>query len=185
MPAYPPLSAETFYHVYHRGNDGLDIFLESRNYHFFLERYRKHVSPVADTFAYCLMRNHFHFLIRIKSEEEWPSDKIPERRVGDLLNSYAKAFNKAHNRSGSLFQKKFRRVEITTQKQLEAVVCYIHKNPQTHGVVDDFRDYPYSSYQRLLSDEPTALLKDEVLAWFGSRDGFIEAHISDIRDFEN
>lgn len=178
MPHRPPLTPETFFHVYNRGNNREDLFREARNYHFFLGRYRKHVSPVADTFAYCLMRNHFHILLRIKRVDEWPDTRTPERRFANFFNSYAKAYNEAYQRTGSLFQERFHRVEISSPAQLEHVVCYIHRNPQKHGFVKDFRDYPYSSYQRLTSDEPTALLREQVLSWFGSKDEFIQAHLS-------
>jgi len=55
-----------YYHIFNRGIDGTNIFLEERNYAYFLNLYAKHIEPVAETFAYCLMRNHFHLLARIK-----------------------------------------------------------------------------------------------------------------------
>jgi len=58
------------YHIYNRGNNRQDIFVEERNYRHFLQLYARYVEPVADTYAYCLLRNHFHFLVRIKDEEE-------------------------------------------------------------------------------------------------------------------
>ena len=63
-----PLIAGEFYHLYNRGIDGTDIFLEDRNVRHFLRLYREHVHPVIDTFAYCLMKNHFHLLVRPKRE---------------------------------------------------------------------------------------------------------------------
>ena len=178
MSIRPPLSPNAVFHVYNRGNNREDLFREERNYHFFLERYRKHVSPVADTFAYCLLRNHFHLLVRIKLAEAWPDARTPERRFANFFNSYAKAYNRAFQRTGSLFQERFHRVEIMTQRLLEVVIRYIHRNPQSHGFVQDFREYPYSSYPRLISDEPTALRREEVLEWFGSKAAFVDAHMS-------
>ena len=55
-----------YFHIYNRGNNGEDIFLEARNYAYFLKLYQKYICPIADTYAYCLLKNHFHFLIRIK-----------------------------------------------------------------------------------------------------------------------
>ncbi|WP_445665227.1 hypothetical protein [Fodinibius sp. AD559] len=60
----------TIYHVYNHGNAEDLIFREDTNYAFFLKRYQKYIPPIADTFAYCLMPNHFHFMVRIKSREE-------------------------------------------------------------------------------------------------------------------
>lgn len=65
-----PLEPGTFYHIYNRGINGTSIFFEHKNYKFFLEKYAKHITHVADTYAYCLLKNHFHFLIKTKSEED-------------------------------------------------------------------------------------------------------------------
>ena len=65
-----PLLPDTYYHIYNRGINGETIFKQERNYSYFLHKYNKYISPIADTFAYCLLKNHFHFLIRIKSESE-------------------------------------------------------------------------------------------------------------------
>jgi putative transposase len=65
-----PLLFDTCYHIYNRGTNGGNIFIEERNYEYFLKLYEKHIAPVADTFAYCLLRNHFHVDVRIKSEKE-------------------------------------------------------------------------------------------------------------------
>lgn len=145
MPSPPPLAPQELYHVYNRGNNREDIFREARNYGFFLDRYAHHVSPGADTLAYCLMPNHFHILVRVRAQEAWPDNRLPERRLANLFSSYAKAFNNTYRRTGSLFQKPFGRVAITSPEQLQHIVCYIHRNPQQHGFVGDFRDYPYSS----------------------------------------
>ncbi len=70
MPSPPPLLYDTYYHIYNRGNNREDIFVEERNYSYFLDLYAKYIEPITDTFAYCLLKNHFHFSIRIKSEKE-------------------------------------------------------------------------------------------------------------------
>ena len=70
MTSPSPLLYDTYYHIYNRGVNGEDIFVERRNYDLFLRLYEKHLTPVADLFAYCLLRNHFHLSVRIKSEEE-------------------------------------------------------------------------------------------------------------------
>jgi len=58
------------YHIYNKGNNKENLFIGEKNYFYFLNLWRKHISPLADTFAYCLLKNHFHFLIRIKLEEQ-------------------------------------------------------------------------------------------------------------------
>lgn len=65
-----PLNPGCIYHIYNRAIGSEKLFLNNENYSFFLKRYRHFISPVADTFCYCLMPNHFHFLVRIKSDIE-------------------------------------------------------------------------------------------------------------------
>ena len=70
MTSPSPLLYDTYYHIYNRGVNGENIFVEERNYDLFLRLYEKHLSMVTDLFSYCLLKNHFHVLVRIKSEEE-------------------------------------------------------------------------------------------------------------------
>ncbi len=66
MPNPVPLQPGHYYHLYNRGNNREDLFRAERNYRYFLELYAYHIEPVAETFAYCLLRNHFHLLVKIK-----------------------------------------------------------------------------------------------------------------------
>ncbi|MEO7839369.1 MAG: hypothetical protein ABIU06_08475, partial [Anaerolineales bacterium] len=70
MTSPSPLLYDTYYHIYNRGVNSENIFIEERNYDLFLKLYEKHLSQVTDLFAYCMLRNHFHFDVRVKSEEE-------------------------------------------------------------------------------------------------------------------
>ncbi|MGC1376744.1 MAG: hypothetical protein WA821_10985 [Anaerolineales bacterium] len=70
MTSPSPLLYDTYYHIYNRGNNRENIFIQERNYEYFLNLYAKYIEPVADTFAYSLLRNHFHISLRVKSEEE-------------------------------------------------------------------------------------------------------------------
>ncbi|MCI0521888.1 MAG: transposase, partial [Chloroflexi bacterium] len=179
----PPLQCGLYYHIHSRGINRENVFFEERNYAYFLALYTRHFAPVADTFAYCLMRNHFHFLVRIKDAP--PNDtpgvsKTPgvsqtgvsdaSQKFSNCLNAYAKAINKAYNRTGSLFQNRFGRHVVDSDAYFLTLIAYIHRNPEHHHFVQDFRDWPYSSYQTLLSPRPSRLSRDEVLAWFGSRE---------------
>jgi hypothetical protein len=96
--------------------------------------------------------------------------------------SYAKAINKQENRTGSLFRKNFKRKKITDLSYLKEVVIYIHRNPQRHGFVNNFKDYPWCSFNRILEERITKLKKIEVLEWFGDRDGFVSGHQSQQQD---
>ena len=70
MTSPSPLLYDTYYHIYNRGVNGENIFIEERNYDHFLNLYAKHLEPVCDLFAYCMLRNHFHVSLRVKSEKE-------------------------------------------------------------------------------------------------------------------
>ena len=70
MTSPSPLLYDTYYHIYNRGTNRENIFVEERNYALFLNLFEKHVLPVADLFAYCMVKNHFHMAVRVKSEEE-------------------------------------------------------------------------------------------------------------------
>ncbi len=137
MSSPTPLLYDTYYHLYNRGNNRENIFIQERNYAYFLELYFKHIEPVAETFAYCLLRNHFHLLVRVKSEQEIlaylqtlkvsPAKPLgslslepgyPSRKFSDFFNAYAKAINKAYGRTGSLFEHPFHRVLIGSDRQL-------------------------------------------------------------------
>jgi hypothetical protein len=66
----PPLQPETFYHIYNRGINGENIFKTPENYTYFLSKYAKFIPEVADTYAYCLLKNHFHILVKTKPDFE-------------------------------------------------------------------------------------------------------------------
>ncbi len=185
MQNLPKLEYGKYYHIYNRGNNGENIFREERNYSYFLQLYEKYIAPVAETFCYCLLRNHFHLLLRIKALAEQEEnlkqcivDKVlkPTQQFSNFFNSYAKAINKAYGRTGSLFQKRFGRIEVTSESYFIPLVHYIHFNPQKHDFVDDFRDYKYSSYQSLLSTWPTKLNRERVMDWFEGKTQFLAVH---------
>lgn len=184
MDYYSPLYSNGCYHIYNRGNNSDNLFYKHENYRYFLQQYNYYLQDYLDTFAYCLLPNHFHLLVRVKDFE----DKNPALKRGQktltgveeivselfrrLFTSYAKAINKQETRAGSLFQKNFKRKEVADEHYFSQLIYYIHANPQHHGIFDDFRDYPYSSYQSLLSDKPTKLSRNEAISWFGDRDAY-------------
>jgi len=143
------LQLGSFYHIYNRGNNRENLFKEERNYHHFLNLYARYIPHVADTYAYCLLKNHFHVLVRLKPNAERShknKEMSPSQQFGNLFNAYSKAVNKAYERTGSLFEHPFERIEVMSRSHLFHLVPYIHRNPQTHRLIADFREWPFSSY---------------------------------------
>lgn len=173
MSTLTPLLPGQYYHIYNRGNNRENIFQEERNYAYFLNLYAKYIEPVGETYAYCLLRNHFHFSVRIR---ENLTDPDPSQAFSNLFNAYARAFNNAYARTGALFQRPFGRILVTSNAYFIQLIVYIHRNPEKHGFVTDFREWPYSSYHAHLSVKPTSLEREKVLAWFDGLEHFTGAH---------
>lgn len=191
-----PLFPERLYHIYNRGINGESLFREERNYAHFLDKYFKFLLPVADLHAYCLLRNHFHFMVQIKTQDEirnyfrrkgtkvdaYSNDQLISRAFNSFFKSYSVSINNTYNRTGRLFEEPFLRIEVKHNAQITNLIKYIHKNPLKHGFVNEFRDYPYSSYPILLANEYTWLAKDKVLKWFGGIDEFVTSHMGTVAD---
>ena len=92
-----PFEPDTIYHLYNHGNGDDLIFREPENYRYFLERFKVYISHISLIYAYCLMPNHFHFLIRIKDEEELV-DYFIEKHPDKVKSAVGKGFS-AHGRS--------------------------------------------------------------------------------------
>ena len=181
-----PLEHGKFYHIYNRGINGQSIFYEDRNYRYFLRLYMKHVLPIADTFAYSLLGNHFHVSLRIKTVQELTgvedlsghvlTPRKPHQHFSNMFNAYTRSFNNAYGRTGALFERPFERKPVKTKPHLLRLITYIHQNPQHHGLVEDFRDWPYSSYGACLTSKPTRVDRERVLGWFDGPEAFVTAH---------
>jgi REP element-mobilizing transposase RayT len=174
-----------FYHIYNRGINGENLFYSSENYRYFLKLYKKHIDPVAETFAWCLLKNHFHVLVKIKTETEICSFfsiekekalKKPSRQFSNLFNAYVQAINKQNNRHGSLLETPFRRKHITNETYLKNLILYIHNNPIQHNFVKKLDDYTWSSYAAIISDKKTAVKREKVLAQFENKANLIDSH---------
>jgi len=191
------LEPATYYHIYNHANDPENLFRECDNYRFFLNKWAKYVRPVADTYAYCLMPNHFHALIRIKEEHcildlqgfqnlggLVRCEKIVSKHFSNLFNSYTKAYNKMYQRRGSLFQSNFKSKAITSDTYLTNIIFYIHHNPIHHGFCAHLADWPHSSYHAIISDQLTRLKRKEVQEWFGDTEQLKQFHNQRIKGLE-
>lgn len=180
-----------FYHIYNRGNNGSNIFFEEDNYQHFLRLFKKYMYSVADTFAWCLMQNHFHVLFYVKRGSEIrkedylfspgkePKKPDASRQLGHLFNAYVQAINKKYGRTGSLLEKPFERKRITSEDYLRKLIFYIHNNPVHHSVSKNITSYPWTSYHEFLRDKETIVKKKEVFELFGDRENIEKFHLKE------
>lgn len=140
------LEQNKYYHLYNRSNNHELLFRNRDNYIYFLSKYKKYLSPFVNTLAYCLMPDHFHFSVYVKS-----NDSITlKKSIGLLLSSYTKAINKSFSRVGSLFQQHTKTKLIVDDKSLLTVISYIHQNPKRKSLVSNLEDWEFSSYRDYL-----------------------------------
>jgi putative transposase len=173
-------SINEYYHIYNRGTDKREIFNDSRDHRRFCallyacnssiavnisEHFQKGRSflelfdiergdSLVDIIAYCLMPNHFHLLVREKTEGG------VARFMAKLSTGYSMYFNSKNDRSGALFEGRFKAKHVDSDNYLKYLYAYIHLNPikiidskwKEEGIKDrvaalDFlKDYEYSSY---------------------------------------
>lgn len=190
-----PLEFNAYYHVFNRGINGEDIFREPSNYEHFLRLYAEYIDPVCETFAWVLMKNHFHFLVHIMEEDEinyikqsakkkniaYPAKKKynPTQQFGNLFNAYAKAFNNRYNRTGSLFESPFKRLLVVDEGYFKQLIYYIHNNPVHHSICEEMSAYPWSSYYTMASFNAVELHSEKIFGWFDSTLDFVEFHQQD------
>lgn len=129
-----------FYHVMHRGNAQSDIYESERDREKFLE----YLSLSVERFeikihTYCLMTNHYHLLV------ETPQPNLSQA-VKWINVSYAAYFNRERQRSGHLFQGRFKAIVVDADEYLKHLSRYIHLNPKRAKMVEHVKDYQWSSY---------------------------------------
>jgi len=183
-----PLENGKYYHIYNRGNNGIDLFYDVENYNHFLRLYAKYIDPIAETFAWCLMKNHFHFLVYIKETDEIDITKLEysstdkpktvkaSKQFSNLFNAYTLAMNKRYNRTGSLFQKNFKRKVVASENYFQKLIYYIHNNPVHHKFTEHIVEYPWSSYGTIISTKETKLQRQRVIEIFNDLDNFKQYH---------
>lgn len=129
-----------YYHLYNRGNNRQNIFFERDNYLFFLKQFRCYlVEQTLDVIAYCLMPNHYHFLICLQEPDL-------SRKMHAFSLSYTKAINRRYQRCGSLFQGRFQAIHVDEEHYLLHLSRYIHLNPVKARLVQRPEEWEFSSY---------------------------------------
>ncbi len=187
-----PLVNGEFYHIFNRGSEKRNIFIQPREYKRFQKTlyYYQYAGPkpsfskfsksdlnsfkpdstkkLVDVICYCLMPNHFHLLVR----------QIKENGISTFLsqisNSYTKYFNTKYSRVGPLLQGAFKAVHIENNEQFIHVSRYIHLNPIVSGIVKNLNSYYWSSYLEYIQETEGFCFKDEVLNFFSTKEKYQE-----------
>jgi REP element-mobilizing transposase RayT len=145
--------AGQYYHIYNRGANRERIFRIEDNYIFLLRRLKEHIIKTQiSVIAYCLMPNHFHFLFRQDGAVSI------SQLMQAVFNSYTKAFNKAFDRSGTLFEGPFEAILIDRNDHLIHLCRYIHRNPLDAGLVSHPGQWLYSNYLEWVEERAGTLL---------------------------
>src|SRR3989344_1622135 len=187
-----------FYHIYNRGNAKAVIFQDEDDYSYFLFKLKQNLfpsefakdnkvyprsAPLPDgsfsLISYCLMPNHFHFLLRQNK------DIAPGKLMLKLCTSYSKYFNKKHDRVGHVFQDQFKQVLIEKDEQFKWLLAYIHQNPKVGKLVDDLKKYKWSSYNDYIGAGDATLCDLSVVREEFNKEGFkkfVESSYELIRD---
>lgn len=167
MPCrFTPLVNESFYHIYNRGVEKRQIFMEDADYQRFLQtlNYYQFQGPkprfsthhrfkikdfsknpkIVEIICYCLMPNHFHLLLKQLK------DNGIQEFLAKIANSYVKYFNTKYHRVGPLLQGQYKAIFVETDEQLVHLSRYIHLNPYVAEITKDWPSFPYSSAPEFL-----------------------------------
>jgi putative transposase len=189
----------SFYHIYNRGVEKRDIFLDEQDYAIFLHLLKYFLSPAdkeiknplvglynlkyvrprpldnlngkVELHAYCLMPNHFHLLIKLLAYSGMTE------LMQKVLTAYSMYFNKRYKRVGHLFQGVYKAVLVDKEDYLLYVTRYIHENPlELSGMTrSDLVNYPYSSYAYYLKEKHADWVKtDYILDFFNEKQTYQE-----------
>ena len=202
-----PFNINCFYHMVCKSIDGLPLFHEPKDYVVFLERFKKFNEGFADVWAYCLLLNHTHYIVKVKSVDSIESyisqllpqektkamvsfltditndsltDALIERQMNSFLVSYANYVNNKYDRKGGIFQKPFKRIRISSDSHLQQAIVYVHANAQKHGMVDDFKAYKYSSYNDI---DNNYIDSKNVIGFFGGMEKYVRVHNEQVAYF--
>lgn len=175
-----------FYHVYARGNNKDDVFLDSQDCSVFLNLFKRYLSNEQqeniagrpyihlygnlELLAYCLMDNHFHLLIY--QQEEGAMSKL----MKGVMTSYSRYFNTRYNRNGRVWESRYKASIILQDHYLHHISRYIHLNPK------EWEEYPFSSLPYYLGKQSSEwLLPGRIMELFSGS----EEYIAFLRDYED
>ncbi len=175
MPRQARRKSESgIYHIMLRGINKQEIFEDREDYSKFLETLNKYKAiSEYKVFAYCLMSNHIHLLLKVEKED---LDLIIKRIGG----SYVYWYNWKYKRNGHLFQDRFKSEPVEDDAYLLTVVRYIHQNPLKAGLCKNIDDYKYSSYNEYIGNP--IIIDSDFCFGIINKEQFVDFHKEDNQD---
>ncbi|MDD3006753.1 MAG: transposase [Candidatus Pacebacteria bacterium] len=149
---YKQSAQGAYYHLYNRGNQKKDIFLDEKDYEFYLRKMTEASKKYSFAIiSYCLMPNHIHLIVR--QDKEYP----PAKFISSVHTSYAAVFNKKYKTVGHLFQDRFKQKIIENDDYMRNLIAYVHLNPVKAGICNFPKEYKWSSHMEYAK---TGIIKD-------------------------
>jgi putative transposase len=199
MDYWQDFEPDEYFHIYNKTVSGIKLFRDDIDSQTFLKRFESYLGGCLDVYAFVLMPNHFHFLVKVKSYENLviyaksqvtsKSKKLIENNI-DInvfiidqfkrwLSSYTITYKNKYNHSGSVFMKRFKRIKSNSLEKNIYWLTYIHHNPIHHNYCTEYNQWKYSSFTSYLSEKFTRVKREEVLdSWFSSLFDFLQYHHS-------
>jgi REP element-mobilizing transposase RayT len=170
------------YHIYNRAINNEKLFYQEEDKELFMWILNRFLSSKIELYAYCLIPNHYHLLLRVN--EEITQQEFCNA-IGSVFKSFTNRYNMKYNRRGALFQGRYRRREVKELSCFRKVLIYIHLNPLRHGVSDHPAAYPYSSYMHYLTQRKDILNLQPALEAFDSLPNLVFVHEVAVKKFRD
>lgn len=144
------------YHVIQRGNNREHVFERPEDKEFLIEQLKKSVAvDGVELYAYVVMSNHYHLAFRTCVE--------PLRKVMHRINTrYGLYYNRATERTGHIFEGRYKAIPVQNEGYLISLIRYIHRNPVRAGICLNIQDYPWSS-DRFYRKQETSFVETGLL----------------------
>ena len=150
-----------YYHIYNRGAGRHDLFIERDNYLYVLRKTKEICDELnLAVIAYCLMPNHYHFLLR--QDGDASAGEFP----GRVFGGYSRAVNLCYGWSGTLFESRYKARHVDRDTYLRHLCRYIHANPVVSGLVRRPQEWPYSNFREWIRQRPGTLVDHAFIADF-------------------
>jgi len=198
-----PFCADEFYHLSFYSIDGLVLFRTSQHRMIFIRKCLFFLYPFATFFAYTILPKQIHLIIQIKEEKiitealNWtpyadrtrsmisflinPSsdylNTMLERQINRMLVSYVNSFNYLEERSGGLFKKPFRRMNLKTPDDVKSAILFVHTCAEKEQVVSDFRAHLFHSLDEIARQSSTLVDTKSTMLLFEDPETYRLSHL--------